>query len=339
LFVTLPELLAYLSGSNIPLTRKGPIRAQVIPSAVRKHNSRAMAVRPRYFLGIKDCQFGRNSMPLTPSDKGWIDRYTQKAIKDYLDRLPPKTADSPAHSKLIQWLKEWGVLGLVGAAVLVAIVEWNHFTNDMATFRKGTDDRLEQLEKQLPKIDSLEKELQKLELSQSLKEISSSDPVTFSRSLPDLKKILDHPVSEVKPTNPLLHQLASKLRETSDASPDYWPAVLQFIRFASSALAPVTDVPPPGTRYTEMHDVSCVGSVHCMMASHRAILLDGGSIPNSVFDHCRIKFTENPVGLSGVKFINCVFEMPITSSPTPYLKKATQILLASGLSNVEFPPT
>jgi hypothetical protein len=97
------------------------------------------------------------------------------------------------------------------------------------------------------------------------------------------------------------------------------------------------DVPPPGTPYGTLSEVHCSGAVHCIVASHRALLLDGGDIPGSIFDHCRIKFTQNPVGLAGVKFIDCIFEMPVETTPTPYLKNAAKVLLASNLREVSFP--
>ena len=75
-----------------------------------------------------------------------------------------------------------------------------------------------------------------------------------------------------------------------------------------------------------------------MVASHCALILDGGYIPNSIFDHCRIKFTSNPVGLEGTRLIDCVFEIPTDiMQPTPYLKNSAKVLLASNLRQVTFP--
>jgi hypothetical protein len=68
------------------------------------------------------------------------------------------------------------------------------------------------------------------------------------------------------------------------------------------------------------------------------MILDGGHIPNSLFDHCRIKFTNNRVGLEGTRFIDCIFEIPTDiTQPTPYLKSTAKILLASNLRQVKFP--
>jgi hypothetical protein len=270
---------------------------------------------PASFLEVED-------MALSLPDKEWI----RNEIR------------GKGWRRLIVWAKEWGALPLIGGAIIIAFFEWNHFTNDFATFSTKTKDRLDELEKLPPRLDSFEKELQRLEFYQSLKDISSSDPATFSRSLPDLRKILQHPVSEAKPSHSLLLQLASKLRETSDASPDYWPTVLEFIQFASSAMTPPTDVPPPGPPYTSMRNSRCgIGPGYCGMASHRSIVLDGGDISRSRFENCRIIFTQNPVKMRGVQFINCVFEMPVTSAPTPYLKDAARQLLASNLTSVSIP--
>jgi hypothetical protein len=39
-------------------------------------------------------------------------------------------------------------------------------------------------------------------------------------------------------------------------------------------------------------------------------------------------FTNNPVRLRHVQFINCVFEMPAVEMPSPSLKRAAETLIA-----------
>lgn len=173
-----------------------------------------------------------------------------------------------------------------------------------------------------------------------LSELRTLNQKTFNRALAAVQKVAEQPASHVKPDLSTLQEITYKLRIADENSSDYWPAVLQFIQFASSALTSDNTVPPPGGPFTVMRGTNCDNTTgHCLLISHQTILLDGGNIPNSIFDHCRIKFTQNPVGLSGVKFISCVFEMPITTAPNPYLRNSVKILLASELSKVQFPTT
>lgn len=176
-----------------------------------------------------------------------------------------------------------------------------------------------------------------------LKHISSLDKGTFDHSLPQLRQVIGQVNPKPVVDRETLTAIANKLRQTDESTPDYWPTVLQFIQFASSATAVSADVPPPGSPDIIASNARCLGEGygeqggHCLTISHRIILLDGGDIPGSRFYSCRILFTQNPVRMRGVQFINCVFEMPVTSSPTPYLKDTARQLLASNLTFVSIP--
>jgi hypothetical protein len=179
----------------------------------------------------------------------------------------------------------------------------------------------------------------KLQAPTSLKGIASLPPASFAQSLPALKDAMQKAAqTKTIVPNETLQQIAQRLQGTSESSPDYWPVVLQFIQFASAASVSPTDIPPANSRYSIASDIRCVGFARCIVASHCAFILDGGSIPNSIFDHCRIKFTNNPVELKGTRFIDCLFEMPTDiTRPIPYLKKSAKELLASDLRQVMFP--
>jgi hypothetical protein len=170
-----------------------------------------------------------------------------------------------------------------------------------------------------------------------IKNSTSLNREDFEHSLPRLNAAMRELTSVKASISPqTVSGIAEKLRATPESSPDYWPTVLQFIQLASASIVPATDLPPPNAPYTEMRSIYCQGSGRCMVASYKNILLDGGNIPNSVFEHCRIKFTTHPVGLKGVQFIDCVFEMPTSETPSQYLKKSAQTLLASNLNQVTF---
>lgn len=164
-------------------------------------------------------------------------------------------------------------------------------------------------------------------------EIASANPRILSKSLPALQTVVSQPTSEIRPAPESVFTLAQKLRRIPESSTDYWPTVLRFIQFASAGVN-TTNIPPPGSPQIVISNVTCVNMTHCIVASGRRILLDGGSIPNSQFVNCRIIFTQNPVNMKGTVFINCVFEMPIVSQPGPYLRDASRLLLASDFQNI-----
>jgi len=172
-----------------------------------------------------------------------------------------------------------------------------------------------------------------------LKRHSSMNQDEFNKSLASLRNAMQIAAqARAVVPNETIQKIAQQLRQTGESSPEYWPTILQFIQFASASLIAPADVPPANTQYTVASNFNCVGGMRCMQLSHCAIVLDGGHIPNSIFDHCRIKFTSNPVGLEGTRFIDCIFEIPTDiTQPTPYLKNSVKILLASNLRQVTFP--
>ncbi len=254
-------------------------------------------------------------VPLSNADKDWIRQEIQSARR--------KTG----WRRVVAWAKEWGglgaaatiVVGVLSTAVTVglfAFSEWKQSTE----FRVHTEDRL----------DKIESDLRDLRASQSpgrvLKEINALDQTKFSSSLPTLRKVMEQPVANVAPTVATLRELAAKLRNTNEQAPDYWPTVLRFIQFASARVS--NNVPPPGTpNWTIAFNKGLsFGSL-----TYKVVKLDGGEIASTRFQNCRIIFTENPVSMSNVTFVNCVFEMPMTDTPSPYLRRISQQLLASNL--------
>jgi hypothetical protein len=127
-----------------------------------------------------------------------------------------------------------------------------------------------------------------------------------------------------------LQEVALKLRSTNQNAPDYWVTVLQFIRFASAGASP--NVPPPGI--AEEIFSGNTGFGFSATYSDRRVLLDRGDGGDVKFIRCRIIFTRNPVRLRGVQFIDCVFDMPVTNSPSPMLTQVATELLASNFKSV-----
>ena len=132
-----------------------------------------------------------------------------------------------------------------------------------------------------------------------------------------------------------LEAITGKLRQTDEATPGYWPTVLRFIPVASSMTAP--KAPPRGQRPRALSDILAVGLMRGVREEGTTILFDSGDLGKGEFTSCRIIFTENPVRLTHVVFRNCVFELPTADLPSPYLRKVSQMLLASKFSSVSTP--
>jgi len=179
------------------------------------------------------------------------------------------------------------------------------------------------------KLAKLEGIVETLSRPSAFKSISELKPSEFAKALPDLRKITHQLLSPGTPLDQqAIQNVASKLREIPETSPDYWPTVLQFIHFVSAGQSP--HVPPPGPptmRIRSSFDIKVI-------ESNKVVLLDGGGLVNSTFTNCRIVFTEQPVKMQNVLFINCLFEMPVTATPTPYLKRAAKELLVADLKRV-----
>jgi hypothetical protein len=133
---------------------------------------------------------------------------------------------------------------------------------------------------------------------------------------------------------PLLSGISEKLSKVDSSTPDYWPTVLQFLQFATAELAP-TNVPAPGTLPTLR--TSSGNFFANNVFSGVTVVLDGGTLLGNRFDHCRIIFTDTPVNMTNVMFVNSVFEFPVSSVPSPYIQQASKALLASDLKTASIP--
>lgn len=169
----------------------------------------------------------------------------------------------------------------------------------------------------------------------TLEQISSLDPKAFERSLPQLQQALAQPGPRTVASRETLTAIAKKLRQTGESTPGYWPATLRFIQFASSQTAP--NAPPPGQPPRILSEILSRGLMRGIREKGITIKFDDGYLGNGEFTHCRIIFTPNPVQLTNATFRNCVFEIPISDHPSPYLRKVVQILLGSNLDSVSIP--
>ena len=264
-----------------------------------------------------------------------------------------KLANSWSLSRVWSWIwkeRNWTIptllsaICLIGglAAYLTTLVLDRHLDSHIASFTQPITNKLTTVSDNTitmkAEIEGIKEDLRSMRAQATLNNLAEENPTKLAHSLHALRSAVQLPSTKVAVNSKTLLTISKNLSLVPESSEEYWPTVLQFIRFASSVMIPPSDVPPPGAPYSYIGRFHCgLGTKICMNLSHLAIILDGGEAPNSIFDHCRIKFTENSVRLEGSQFIDCVFEMPVLDNPNPYLKNAAQILLASNLTSVKIP--
>ncbi len=166
----------------------------------------------------------------------------------------------------------------------------------------------------------------------TLEQIASLDQQTFEHSLPQLRQAIRPPGPPSGADQETLAAIAGKLRQTGESTPDYWPTVLRFIEFESSRMAP--NAPPPGQPPRVLSNILSRGLMRGIRVKGITMLFDGGNLGNGELTNCRVIFTQDPLRLRNTFFKNCVFEFPVTDTPSPFLKKFCQLVLSSNLGLV-----
>ncbi len=244
-----------------------------------------------------------------------------------------------------KWLVGSGIASgmlLVALATLLLPIYRSHSAYDL---KNAINDRIEDkvgkdlrsLEKDVASVkatvEQINRDLASPRAARSLREIGALDQKEFPKALPSLRKALEQPASEVRPDQGVLGKLMRRLRNVDESAPDYWPTVLQFIQFASAGLSAGAPAPgPPQIMIRSNKGFANLGPI-----TNTVVLLDGGDLGYTTFVKCRIVFTEHPVRMRNVMFVDCVFEMPKTDNPNPYLRRASQALLAANLKSVSIP--
>jgi hypothetical protein len=263
-------------------------------------------------------------MALNEQDRAWIRETIRESIQN---------ADSHRSGlqRFFRGLREWGGVGAAVAVLLFAATQWGGYIE----FKTKTSDRLDGIEGRLGKVETGIGEIRAAQTPDKvLHEINGLDQKAFAKSLPILRVVSEQSATEAKPSQPLLGGIADKLSKTSPSTPEYWPTVLQFLQFASAGLAPA-NVPPPGT--PPILKTSSGGIYANNRFEGVTVVLNGGTIEGNVFDHCRVIFTDTPVKMTHITFINSAFEFPVSSAPSLYIQEASKLLLASDLKTASIP--
>lgn len=259
-------------------------------------------------------------MALRKEDKEAI---IKEVVKEVVEQLRPTGA-----RRVAAFILELGpaiayvalVATLLATLVTALIYAFSRVEKE-AIFETKTDDRLTGIEAQLRILTASQTP------ARVLQDISTLNEKQFAINLPALKKVVEQPATKVLPTPELLQDIGLKLQKVSESTKstnDYWLTVLQFIQFASASYAP--KAPPPGSPVNVY-----LGNNHGAGISvpPGGVYQLSGEIANITFTNSRIIFTDQPVFLKNVRFINCAFEFPQALSPS--LENTGQQLLASGI--------
>jgi hypothetical protein len=255
-------------------------------------------------------------------------------VADQLSKAIEGLKPKGAH-RILYWVRDWGgaatvvtiPLALLAIVVTLGLSVTSHLESN-ASFQRGVRDFQRQTNARLSKIEEELDQIRAEQASEALNSLSRLSVAQFSKSLPELRRLASSTTTALKLNPESVRSISQRLRQVPESSPEYWPAVLQFIKFASAGLSP--KVPPAGH---PMFAFNGIRHLH-IEQSFSVILLNGGELENSVLTNCRVIFTNKPVEMHNVRFINCVFEMPISSDPNQYLRHASQQLLASNFESV-----
>ncbi len=248
-----------------------------------------------------------DNMALNNNDKDWIRQEFKDSAAQPVDKF-----------------KTWFPPAAVIAMALFLLTQWGEYNK----FRGATEAKLTSIESKLSKLASAAASIK----IDDLAELSTEE---FSSSLGSLRNAL---AEKPQLTPESVRKVSLKLQSVDAATPKYWLTVMQFLQSSSEVMTPALNVPPPTA-----HTLTLIGldTRTYPVGSHldyKNIVFDGGVLKDFTIKNSRITFTNNPVQLSNVRFIDCVFEMPIIDNPGNHLKASATQLLASNLGQIDHTP-
>jgi hypothetical protein len=269
-------------------------------------------------------------MKLGENDKKWLRGEVKTAVAEAIGEFRPN-----GWQRVADFIREWGIAGTI-ITVFVALFGIAAGAIYQATARVAKEAAFEaNTLRDLKQIRDDINAIRGDQARQSLINHASLPLSDFKTSLPQVGSALSIVEQEnaAVPTS-VIEGLRVKLQQTDPSAPDYWPTAVRFLQFATSRLAP-SDVPPAG-RAPDVESDTNLGPLEFYKGT---VLLKGGSVTGALFRNCRVIFTNTPVRMTSVIFVNSVIEFRVstTSPPSPYLRKAVEVFLASDLKSTSVP--
>jgi hypothetical protein len=242
-------------------------------------------------------------MALNDHDRDWIRLTVAEALRNH-------------SSGWRENLRTFSIPSIAVALLIFAATQWDKY----AEFRTHTQDHLESIDAKLLNLSPV------TSIKKTFDDIGALKPKALAEALPALRKVAQQPAVSVSAQT--IRTIGANLAQVSEQTPQYWPTVLLFIESASAGASP--SAPPPGATHSSMKDVAGPG----IKTAEGERMVLSGFIKNITFRNDRIIFTDAPVQLSNVVFINCVFEFSQSDTTSPIIQQAGRLLLASDLKDV-----
>jgi hypothetical protein len=268
------------------------------------------------------------NMPLSQQDRDWVNKQIKESEKRYAP--PPPKVSTPEGPKKESWWKrnyQFVALSLIALAAWIQPLVIQHKAEDLkkdiqievSNQLKPFDDRLRSVEGDVNEMKGELKYLFRIAKEQQFSKLESAVAVAQRTKRP------------IDPS--IVKQVKTSLEQMPSTAPDYWSSVLRFLTLASNGLSP--NLPPADAmKNVHLSDVALINQHSFLDGKH--VFVDGGSLENVEIHRSRITFTQNPVQLKNVTFVDCVFDMPDVSIPSNHLQQAArQLLLAQDLKSAQ----
>jgi hypothetical protein len=250
-------------------------------------------------------------------------------LQGRIDEISKRLPTSPA--QVTRWQKASPIIA-AGALVFAAFAFWsNHSAGDLknlVTIEVGS-----QLKDPLRRLGETESDVRAIKEYLALGGFHAFLNLPKSQSekdLPQLRRSLELAGStRVSVPAATIEQVRLRLADMNPASPDYWPTVVRFLQVATAGFSP--KAPPSGQPHLTIAQLTATGTV----SGQTIELADGIRLENITFVNCRIIFTANPIEFHNVRFVDSAIDFN-ASGITPYIQRASKVLLSSDLRSVSF---
>jgi hypothetical protein len=261
--------------------------------------------------------------------------------------------------KVADHLRYWGFLGvlvtafiaLIGVAVGLGIAVAN-LINQNSEFRGKTDQRLTTIEGDLKDIKA---QLVRMNLTGK----AALPTKNFKAFLGDVRSSITSAQKQgVKVPAQAIEEIAHKMAEIDKSTPEFWPTAAAVISYQSSLLvgdsrnwsvtfprcqgtvdldasphASVQGKTPEGKLLGPPIPIERIGNQDCYVE------LDGKSISRWDCTRCLVKYAGGQLKMRDVNFKDClfIFDFGAKQVPAPDGRRLSEMLLASGASDVKIP--
>lgn len=282
-------------------------------------------------------------------------------IRKALDKRVPTGVSG--WNKSARWLREWSLTG-TAITVIVALISVcvtlgirvGADIREESKFRTTTEDHFKTIEKSLGDLghaSQLGRNITPPEILapiHPLQRFAVMDQKTLTASLPQLRTEIQRAAdrSTSPPDRATLQAISQKLGVVDPRMAQYWPTVGAMITYqswlATGRKINLTAIPQLKRCATLAGPGTLRGS-HIDMADGSGkfqgcvVTIDGVNLIDSTIENTIIVFRGEPTKLQNVHFVNCLFFLTLTNTPSKPAQTVARTLLASnGTATITTPP-